>query len=154
MADLSLEELISLANSNPLRAQGYFGEQYSWKRFVLKDLNSIALKIEHHGDTVIIRGLKLSLQMLRKFGSKITLLTIDFTEAIEELCHYLENSVIEYCASSLFHLKLIQMYEQSNLMKTVFANLQTMEFQSCSITGQNINFNDGFPRLRRLIFSS
>lgn len=153
MNTFSFDELMNFANSNILQAQNYFEEQYSWKRFVLKDLNSITSNVEHHDETVIIRGLKLALQLIRKFECKIILLTIDFTEAIEDCCHYLENSISEYCATSLLHLKFIHTSEQSNLMKTVFTNLQTLEFQWCSISSQNIIFNAGFPNLRRLIFT-
>lgn len=153
MAQFSIDELINLADSNLLGAQNYFEEQYSYKRIIIKNLNSITLEPEDHEHTVIIRGPKLSLKTLQKIGCKITLLTVDFTEATDKFCHYLHNRIIEHCTSSLFHLKLVQMSEQSNLMKAVFTNLQTLEFQWCSITGQTINFNNGFPQLTRMIFT-
>lgn len=153
MAELSFKELMDLADSNSLRAQRYFEEQYSWRRFLLKDLYSIASKMEYDGDTFVISGLKMSLQLLRKFGCKIKIMTIDLSETIEDFCHNLETSISKYCASSLFHLKLIHVSKQSNLMQTVFANLQTLEFQYCTIIDQTFNFNAGFPNLHRLIFT-
>lgn len=153
MTEYSFNELMNLADSNSLRAQTSFEEQYSWRRFVLKDLFSIASKIEYDGDAIVIHGLKLCLETLQKFGSKITLMTVDFTEAFDDCCYQLEKSIIEYCASSLFHLKLVHVLQQSNLLQTVFSNLQTLELQYCTIADRITNFNVGFPKLRRLIFT-
>lgn len=90
--------------------------------------------------------------LLQKFGGKIILLTVDFTEALDYCCQYLENYISEYCAISLMHLKLIHLSETSNITQHVYTNLQTLEFQWCSISGPITNFNFYFPNLRRLIF--
>lgn len=151
MAEYS--ELMKLANSNLLSAQYYFEQKYSFKRFIFKNMNFCENKVDFQGETVIIYGLKMALQTLQKFGCKIVLLTVDFTEIIEDFCDYLESSVNEYCTSSLFHLKIIHASVNSKLTKIAFTNLQTLELQWSSITDENFNFNSSFPNLRRLIFT-
>lgn len=153
MAELTINYLLHLADSNLNLAQNHFEEQYSWKRVILK-VNSIESKIELEIDSIIAYGFKMCMQILQKFGCKIVLLTADFTETLEYYCQYLEQQISEYCASSLFHLKLIHIAEHFNLGSNVYEKLQTLEFQWCSIAGQITNFNFWFPNLRRLKFTS
>lgn len=152
MTECSFRELMNLADSNLWRAQRSFEEKFSWKRFVLKDLNSVASKIEFVGDAIIIIGHNLCFETLKKFGNKITLMTIDFTEAFDDCCEHLENNIIDYCTSSLLHLKLVHVPQHSNLFQSIFSNLQTLELQYCTIA-DGTHFNVGFPNLRRLIFT-
>lgn len=83
MVEFTINNLIILADSDLNAAQEYSEEHYSWKRVLLKDINSINSKIELKDETIMIYGFRMCSKILQKFGCKIALLTADFTKSLE-----------------------------------------------------------------------
>lgn len=149
--DISIIQLLDIPDCN--NVQSYYEVHYGWQRIILRNLHYTDSKLEVRENEIVVDGLHLTMKIVRKFGRKFSMMTIDFSEVPEHHCHYLEQQIVECCASTLLHLKLIHSVENSRITTSVFESLQTLEFQWCSISRQ-MNFNFFSPALYRLIFTN
>lgn len=59
MSENTINDLVNIVNSNLRIAQSLFEELHSYKRIILKDLNSIISKIEFDEQSIVVYGLKM-----------------------------------------------------------------------------------------------
>lgn len=152
---LNLKDLLSVAglNRNWNEAAGYaFAKNYGGKMMKIQDIDiNRMLKITVTSDCILVRDLKMCLQMLRQFGRWISKLNISYFLVSSKHRAYVDHYVSKYCADWVKEIAFTDGYFKD--IKTPFGKATKVYFADCQLGKKFTEFNKFFPKMRNLKFS-
>lgn len=104
--------------------------------------------------TIVVRGLKPTLQFLRCFGSSINNLTINYNKSKSKRYQYVLQYINDYCAKSLIEISIFCMpnvaIATEQPFQNVFHSLKNVQFQCCSLGQQWPSILEYFSNVQNL----
>ncbi|XP_031617187.1 uncharacterized protein LOC116337041 [Contarinia nasturtii] len=129
-----------------------FGKKQFHLRYTYIERGSSAFSIDTFENDIYIRKLKIYLKCLRTFGHLINKLCINYdTMPIRD---EIDLYINQYCSD--YVKEIVFCWSMKGAMKNLtkpFPNVWSLAFSSCYLEDEITNFNEKFPKMKRLKFS-
>lgn len=155
--DWSIEDLLTVAHLNSQWSEAAkYGFAYTHGKKLIKIQDpricvNQKKKVIETKDQLLIRDLKICLQMLRHFGGSITKLEISYMFASSKHRIYLDQYITKYCAKSV--KEIIFEGDCFNGIEQPFDSAEKVRFIDSHLGSKIAQLNQSFPNVRSLEFS-
>lgn len=157
--DLDVGDLLNVADSNiylKKAAEKVFAERYGSKILQLHGMQPSHKRIISSTDTIFIKDVRSSLQLLRCFGHLVSRLEIsdEYSNTFYGFAYeFIFKYVNMYCAASLQHIKLymIPSSKAFQRLKVEFSQMESVEITCCKLNKKMMPLDKLFPNVIELI---
>lgn len=156
---LDVDDLLNVADSNKYlkkAAQKVFAKRYGSKILQLHGMQPSQNRILSVSDTIFIKDVRSSLQMLRCFGHLVSQLEIsdEYSNTFYGFAYeFILKYVNTYCAASLKHIKfyMIPSSKAFQRFKMEFSRMKSVEIICCKLNKKMMPMDKLFPNVQQLI---